>query len=516
MTRTFVFCICIIGFLLYLPSLFGGFLWDDEDFVYANTYVAEFRIDKFFSENVTAGRGKPSNYFRPIQLSMYALVHLFFGFTPQIYHAVNIVFHIGSALAVFYFFLFFAKQKIIAFLTALAFLIHPVQTEAVSYVSGLSDPLYVLFGFMSLIMFLRFLKDIKQDKYYVLCLLSFISYILTLLSKESGLVFLPLLFLLVIIRREWRNVFLVIPYGLVSLFYIVYHFTVINVKDMHSVWGNNLYSNSVIVRLVTFVYNLRDYFLLLVFPKDLFMERDFTVQIQTTFLSPWIIMVVFINAGLLVLLFLKRRSLKYFPTLLFCYLGFFISFLPTSGIVLINGIFYEHFLYLPMVFFFAFWFFLIEKYLKKPLFLLFGAIGVMWVIRSLARQYEWADPVRLYEQTLHFAPKSVRVRNNLAMTLAERGEIDRAIAEYKIALKIDSRVPNMYHNLANIYRSKGEYTLAEEYYRKAIEVNPAFSFSYASLLSMFQELGDDQKATEMERRINERFPDSGVTNSTPN
>ena len=48
----------IIGFLAYLPSFFGGFVWDDEDFVYANTYVKEFQINKFWSENAIAGRGK--------------------------------------------------------------------------------------------------------------------------------------------------------------------------------------------------------------------------------------------------------------------------------------------------------------------------------------------------------------------------------------------------------------------------------------------------------------------------
>ena len=44
----------IIGFSRLSPLSLGGFVWDDEDFVYANTYVKEFQINKFWSENAIA------------------------------------------------------------------------------------------------------------------------------------------------------------------------------------------------------------------------------------------------------------------------------------------------------------------------------------------------------------------------------------------------------------------------------------------------------------------------------
>ncbi|PJE62448.1 hypothetical protein COU88_04945, partial [Candidatus Roizmanbacteria bacterium CG10_big_fil_rev_8_21_14_0_10_39_6] len=84
----------IVTFLLYTPSLFGKFVWDDEDFVYANTYVQQFQVDKFFTENAIAGRGgKQSNYYRPIQETIYALEYKMVGQNPFLYHLDNNILH---------------------------------------------------------------------------------------------------------------------------------------------------------------------------------------------------------------------------------------------------------------------------------------------------------------------------------------------------------------------------------------------------------------------------------------
>src|SRR3989344_6476092 len=160
-----------IGFLVYFPSFFGSFIWDDEDFVYQNQYVQEFHISKFFTENAIAGRGKISNYYRPIQLTTYAMVHKIFGFQPIAYHAISIIAHVAATIVVFLFLYLFIKDRFIAFITSLIFLIHPVQTESVSYISGLSDPLFVLFLFFS---FYFYLRSHVQRNYFFLSIGSFV------------------------------------------------------------------------------------------------------------------------------------------------------------------------------------------------------------------------------------------------------------------------------------------------------------------------------------------------------
>lgn len=452
MKKHFVILV-IVGFLLYLPSLKGPFLWDDEDFIYANKYVKNFQIDKFFTESQTAGRGKLSNYYRPIPQIVYATTHAIFGFNPFWFHLMNVLAHTAAAYAIFYFFYKLTKIAHWSLLIALFFVVHPVQTEAVSYISGLSDPLFVFFGFLSLIYF-------PQKK-------SLLFFILCLLSKETGIIFLPLLFLfnLTCLKR-------IILFFIVTASYLLYHFTFINQFDTTSAWGNTPYANSVTIRLLTFVQNLYTYFALLIFPKDLFMERDYSIHIQTSFYH-WSFILSLILFPLI--FYLVRKS----KLLIFCFLAFFISFIPYTGIVLINGIFYEHFLYLPLVFFFAFLILLVPK--SSSTLLISLTLLTLFTARNVIRQFDWLDPVRFYSQTLSHAPQSIRIQNGLAMAYSEMGNEQLAIQQYNNAIHLNPKVPNLYHNLANVYLAQGNLKLAEENYQKALEVDPNFFFSAQSL-----------------------------------
>ena len=130
---------------------------------------------------------------------------------------------------------------------------------------------------------------------------------------------------------------------------------------------------------------------------------------------------------------------------------------------------------------------------------------VVLVSRNIFRQLDWIDPIKFYSQTLAHAPKSIRIRNGLAMAYAERGDNNEAIQQYNNAIAIDPNVPNLYHNLANAYLAKGDVARAEENYLTAIKVDPMFSFSYGSLYSLYAKTGQTQKAQEVVNNFNARF-----------
>jgi tetratricopeptide (TPR) repeat protein len=510
-----------IGFLVYLPSLFGKFVWDDEDFVFANRYVQRFEVSNLFTQSITSGRNKGSNYFRPVQGIIYSATYQLAGPNPFWFHLINVLIHVSAACAIFVFFRFLLKAEktitssAIPFLVTLVFLIHPVQTEAVSYISGLSDPLFVLFGFLALFFFL--LKNERRN----MIPLSLCFFSLSLLSKETGLVFLPILALLDFLTSQKKNIqerFLsltktMLPFIALGSVYLTYHFAVINSFDIKAAWGNSLYANSLGVRLLTFIESLFTYISLLIFPKDLFMERDYWVHIQTQIINPYLVAFVIANIILIVFLFYLRKksliSVQKFPILIFCYLSFFLSFLPYTGLVLINGIFYEHFLYLPLVFFFAFWLILLTPLYKNfprfsyatILFFLLALLG-----RTLSRQYEWVDPIRFYSQTLSHAPRSVRVTNGLGIAYSEQGDIKSAIETYKRGIKLSPKTPNFYHNIANDYVTMKNFTEAEKYYLKAIEVDPNFIFSWQSLARLYQTTNQVEKLTILTEKFKSTFP----------
>jgi len=292
-----------------------------------------------------------------------------------------------------------------------------------------------------------------------------------------------------------------LSYFLITVFYLWYHLAFISKLDMSTLWGNTIYSNSVTIRLLTFIQNLYTYFSLLIFPKNLFMERDYSIHIQTSF-SHWSFILSLILFPLI--FYLIRKS----KILVFCFLGFFISLLPYSGLILINGIFYEHFLYLPLVFFFAFIFILTQKGFKhwpattalSRRRLVYGVI-IVWIllliIRNISRQFDWIDPIKFYSQTLSHAPQSIRIINGLAMAYADKGDSNNAIRVYSQGISINSHIPNLYHNLANVYLAQGNIKSAEENYIKAITVDPSFTFSWQSLANLYQQTNQVEKLQKL-------------------
>lgn len=492
----YVILLTLIVFIAYLPSLFGRFVWDDEDFVYANQYVQNFQIDKFFIDHAIAGRGKSSNYYRPIQMTTYSILYKIAGPNPTAYHVFSLLAHISATIALFYLFEKISQSGWRAFLITLLFATHPVQTETVSYISGVSDSLFVLFGALSLLLYF----SENKKKYYI----SIFLYLCTLLSKETGIIFLGLLSVTHVLFFKKRAWTFILPYIILTILYLVFHFSFINTLNMKEVWGESVYATSVFVRIFTFIHNQFLYYSLVIFPKELFMERDYTITIMETLVSWKSVAVILFNGGIIGLLYGQRKS-KNFTLLLFCFLGYYISFIPYTGLVLINGIFYEHFLYLPLIFFFGFFCFFIPEQHRKSLQIFVAIIVILYMLRSYARQHEWIEPLRFYAQTLEHAPQSIRIRNGLAMAYSDNGEFERAITEYKNAIKQDPQVPNLYHNLALVYLQNRDFKTAEKYFLQAVRVDANFHYSYISLIQLYKNTEQTQKIAQWERRFNDHF-----------
>jgi len=477
-----ILCIFIVAFVLYVPSLFGKFVWDDEDFVYANTYVQQFQVGKFFTENAIAGRGgKQSNYYRPIQEMTYSLEYKLVGQNPFLYHLDNNILHALVGVVLYLVLLEIGAPYIIALFTSLFFVIHPVQTEAVSYISGRSDMLYVLFLGLSM---LFFLKEKVEKRWY-----SLLFFVLALLSKETaliGIVLFP--------AGSWlQNKKIIdslkrtVPYVLLVCIYLVFRFTILEFQASSVVWGNTQYATSVVVRVSTFFRSYFTYVRLLLFPYGLHMERDLTTPIVQSLYTWWTVFFLLFQMVVLFLCYVLYRVKKCVGKIwVVGYLVFSACLAFYSGIILLNGIFYEHYLYFALLFFYLLLvsglFSLLPK--KGAVVLLSLYICVLMVV-NVRRQYVWASPVRFYTQTLSYAPQSVRIRNGLAMAYADEHEIDKAIEEYNKIIKEGNVVVNVYHNLANAYATNQNYAQAERYYLKAIETQRSFHFSYLALVDMY-------------------------------
>lgn len=510
--------IILISFATYF-NIFGNQLFfDDEELIYKNAYVKDIKyFPRYFTTNMIAGAGKISNMYRPILITSFAIDHLIWGDNPFGYHLTSIVLHGSNGVLVMILLYLLFGNKIIAFFTSLLFIIHPVQSEAVSYASGRTDPLYTFFVLLSIIFFLWYLKTgFKKISFYFISILTFLFGIL---SKESAIIAVVLLPLSIFVYNQHKNKFhppklwLFLPYICLAVIYIILRLTILNFIDtlnfytgLSLIGQNAQYSQNVLARLFTFSKVFFEYLSILFFPKDLIIARS--VQIITTVWNIWTICFISIVIFSIIFLLKKKADRIY----LFGLLWLLISLIPSSGLVPINNIMAEHYLYLPSTglflilsgIFYRSYFILKNKIPKWFMLLFLILVAISLSIRTIIRTFDWRDPITFYTLSLNQSPQNIPMRHNLAMAYQDKGNINHAIEEYRKIIENQDIYPNTHHNLANAYKAIGRYKEAEEEYYKALDKDSGFYFSLYGLAELYQQTGEKGKLNKVLEQLNKK------------
>src|SRR3989344_4479756 len=150
-----ILALITIGFFIYAFNLNNPLFWDDDEWIKGNAFVHSFSyLKEIFTQNVEAGFGLSSNYYRPLLLLSFVFNYVIHGIAPFGYHLVSNGLHIASGVFIFFLLSKFLNSRA-SFIAALIFLVHPVQTEAVSYVSGRGDPMSAFFMLLALWLFFK-------------------------------------------------------------------------------------------------------------------------------------------------------------------------------------------------------------------------------------------------------------------------------------------------------------------------------------------------------------------------
>lgn len=493
-----------IGFAVYLNSFGNTMFWDDDDFILKNVYVHDWQyVPKMFTENVIAGNGLVSNYYRPILLLVFALEwHIWENWAIG-FHFINTLIHSLDGVLLFIIFRKLTKHPVFSFVIATLFLVHPLQTEAVVYVNSLGDSLSACFMFLGIYVSLKESKNkIKQWGIIFTC------YISAILSKEIAIIMPLLLFAIHFYKNTDINSFwkrfqktfvFVVPLFLVTGVYIYLRATLLNFQNSFNLYNSsNEFTNDIFIRIYTFGKIFLSYISLIIAPIHLHMER--TVDFEKSIINP----VVFIGLFLLLaLISISFYTWKKIPGVTLGLWWFFAALIPTSNIVIpINGLMYEHWLYVPLIgFYFAlgsFCLYFLQKFntsfLKDSLtifvILYIGILGIL----TIQRNNIWTDPITFYNDVLKYTTTSYRIYNNLGMAYADKQDFTNAITNYNKAIELDTENPVGYHNLANAYKAQNNTKKAVENYNKAIALNANFYYSYNALADLYLKQNDTKDA----------------------
>ncbi len=195
LTSPLVFCILfILGFIVYFNVISYPFVHDELVFILQNPLIGDLNIKDIFLNPPVASKNFSlvNTYYRPFLELFNRLLFKVFHFNPQGYHVVNILLHVFNSFLVFQITQLVAgKRRTFSLVLAVIFLIHPIQSEAVACVSGISNLLFTFFGLLSFIFYLNSRERNSSCPYIASLLLFFIC----LFAKEQAVVF-PFLILL--------------------------------------------------------------------------------------------------------------------------------------------------------------------------------------------------------------------------------------------------------------------------------------------------------------------------------
>jgi len=478
--------------LTYANSLNNAFLSDDISSILENDQID--KISYVFSQ--------PISFLR--QLFYFFIVSLF-GKNPMAFRSLNIIFHLGTTWLVYLLLSLLTNQNT-ALLGSILLAVHPIQTEAIVWISGGA---HVQYSFFLLLSLLFFLFTYKHKKFLWLSILAFI---LALLSSEKAAVLPPILLALGLalktIRQEWKKLlpFFIIGFGWGLVFVMTFLGKRISNLQAINYEAPKMY-NPLHQVPVAFISYLK----LIFWPQGLTLYHSELAFPKYQFYLIFLIFIAFL--GLIVYAFKKNRQI-------FFWLSFFIiSLLPTLTPFGISWIVAERYVYLGAIGVFATVAILIDKVNQRPktkglpLTLFLALVIPALMIRTIVRNKDWKNQDNLWLAAAKTSPSSHQNRNNLGDYYSRHGNFERAVEEFKKAIEIKSNYTDAYHNLANTYWQMGKADLAIENYQKALEFNPNLWQSYQNLGGIYFKQEKFELAKEQIEKAVAINPENSIINS---
>jgi protein O-mannosyl-transferase len=489
-------------FVAYLPSIGGGFIWDDELLVTKNTLVmASGNPYRIWCTT------DPIDYW-PMTNTAFWLEWRLWEMHPAGYHVTNLVLHIAGSLLIW---AILRRLSIPgAFFAALIFALHPVNVESVAWIAQRKNTLSMLFFLLAMLWYLKTeisaatakpaatdphsttLKPAKPaahylrsaDRFSLWYLPSFSAFALAMLSKGSVVV-LPFLLLGIIwwLRPlKWRDVVRIAPF--VAFGAVM---TYVNVWFQKSDVGETIRNAGMLERLLGAGGIVWFYLYKAILPLNLiFIYPQWNVQADS--LVWWLPLLSAVVVT--VVLWLYRRT--WGRPLLFAWGFFCVALLPVMGLVDVYFMKYslvaDHYEYIALAGVVALatagwrtW-----QKLSKGHMLWSANVTPVVVALALAsltwrQSASFQNAMTLYQTTLEKNPDCWMAHNNLGLILADMGREQDAVEHYRKSISLNPGNAEAYNNLGLMLSNEGRLPEAIEEYGKALHYKHDFAEAHNNL-----------------------------------
>lgn len=191
-----------LTFLTYLPTVLFDFVYDDVKLILLNPWMASWKgIEMFFTRSFWAFADFPraTDYYRPLVMTLFAVIRHTAGPAPGWFHLVVIGVHILAVYLTYRVACELTGDGTLAAIAAAIFGLHPTKIESVAWISGVSDSLCLVFSLACVLVYLRWKKSGERGH---VPWSSFLMLLLAMLSKEMAVVIPVLIFLYEMLTDE--------------------------------------------------------------------------------------------------------------------------------------------------------------------------------------------------------------------------------------------------------------------------------------------------------------------------
>lgn len=377
-------------------------------------------------------------------------------------------------------------NAVIPFLAALLFLVHPVNTGAVAYISQRSESLAALFYVAAVCLYIKGRINDKKRVFYFLT--AALSGLLATFSKETA-VTLPLMIILIemfFLRRRQAAVSFLRHGGFLILLFVVlipsaFHF---NYKKMLFVSYLSQSHLGDVLTLPTYLLTQLNVFVtflrLMFFPIGLNFDRDYPMA--HSFFEPSTLFSFCLLAGILFAAFRFRREN---PLLAFAVFWFFLTL--SANLIPRAHVMFEHKLYLALTGTLPALFLGLVPVFKniRPLRIGLCIVILLFWAMAFARNRVWDSEISLWEDVIRKSPQKARVHLSLGTAYAREDQYDRALKFLTESIGMTAESYRSYLNRGVVYVKMKKDDLALKDFDQAIHENPQFLDAYINRGEIF-------------------------------
>jgi tetratricopeptide (TPR) repeat protein len=521
------FLIAVLGLLVYSNTFNASFHFDDGIFIIKNPLIRDIgyfldleKAERTAEELMIAKDIR--RYFRTRyvgNLSFWANYRLH-GFDVRSYHAANLALHIVNAVLVYLLVALTLRMPLfrssnlsihsnsVALFSGLLFVAHPIQTEAVTYITSRFVLLVSMFYLLTLVLYIKARQGISAEEQHgkksmkglLLYCASVLTCVLAMKTKENAFT-LPVAialydFMFFPATRRMRRALYLVPFVLTML--------IIPIQYLEMNMGGGIGGALVEATKLDLSVPRADYLFtqfrvivsymgLLLLPLTQNFGHD-PVVYHTFFTPP-----VFLS-------FVKTDQALRLSA--FGIFWFFLTLSVESSIFPIGEIMVEYRVYLPAAGFLICAVVLVfsGSHRMKVIFPVLLALVLGLSAAAYVRNAVWKTDISLWEDVVRKSPGKARGHFNLGLNYRNMGRLNEAMEQFKLTVECSPSYRDAYNELGVAYSRNGELLKSILVFEKAIDRWPDYIFAHYNLGRAYHESGKIDLAERQYRKTLELFP----------